>query len=156
MLGSWLTGPRDQDTGPARVPDGGADLPTDGEPLGLPATGPGSLAPLGRRVLALCVDWAASWLIAVAIDRNTGRDGAPTLLPLLVFAIEVALLSWLGGASFGQRLVRIRVVGLHARLGGLGALVRTVLVVLVVPPLVWGADGRGLHDRAVGTAVVRA
>ena len=145
--------------------DGSADHPattltrvddeTRGARLGLPAAGPGSLAPLSRRVVALFLDWGASWLIALAVDRDAG-DGAPTWLPLLVFALEVALLTWLGGGSFGQRLVGIRVVGLQRRLGPGGAALRTLLIVLVVPPLVWDADGRGLHDRALGSAVVRA
>jgi len=30
-----------------------------------------------------------------------------------------------------------------------------VLLVLVVPPLIMDADGRGLHDRAAGSIVTR-
>ena len=39
--------------------------------------------------------------------------------------------------------------------GLLSALVRTALLCLVVPAVVWDADGRGLHDRVAGTAIVR-
>ncbi|MDQ1739361.1 MAG: hypothetical protein QOE53_1013, partial [Pseudonocardiales bacterium] len=35
-------------------------------------------------------------------------------------------------------------------------LLRTVLLVLVIPAVVWDRDGRGLHDRLAGSAVVRA
>jgi len=35
------------------------------------------------------------------------------------------------------------------------ALVRGLLLCLAVPPLIVGQDGRGLHDRAAGTRVVR-
>ena len=35
-------------------------------------------------------------------------------------------------------------------------MLRTVLICLVIPPLVWDSDGRGLHDRAVNTVVVRS
>ena len=39
--------------------------------------------------------------------------------------------------------------------GLLGALARTVLLCLVIPAVVWDSDGRGLHDRVAGTAIVR-
>ena len=37
----------------------------------------------------------------------------------------------------------------------LRALVRSVLVALVIPPLIFRPDGRGLHDMLVGSATVR-
>ena len=39
--------------------------------------------------------------------------------------------------------------------GGWRAVVRTALLCLLVPALLVDADGRGLHDRLTGTAVVR-
>ena len=36
------------------------------------------------------------------------------------------------------------------------ALVRTALLCLLVPAVVFDRDGRGLHDRLTDTAVVRA
>ena len=36
------------------------------------------------------------------------------------------------------------------------ALVRTVLLLLLVPALVWDADRRGLHDKAAGAIVVNS
>jgi uncharacterized RDD family membrane protein YckC len=36
------------------------------------------------------------------------------------------------------------------------SLVRTVLLLAVIPPLVYDRDQRGLHDKAANTAVVRA
>ena len=42
---------------------------------------------------------------------------------------------------------------------GLGETVRVVihalLIALVIPPLFTDSDGRGLHDRITGTAVIR-
>jgi hypothetical protein len=35
-------------------------------------------------------------------------------------------------------------------------LVRTVLLMLLVPAVIWDRDGRGLHDRLTESAVVRA
>ena len=40
-------------------------------------------------------------------------------------------------------------------IGTLRALVRTIGLCLVIPAVVWGSDGRGLHDRWAGTDVVR-
>jgi len=30
------------------------------------------------------------------------------------------------------------------------------MLALLVPALIWDADGRGVHDRLTGTAVIRA
>jgi uncharacterized RDD family membrane protein YckC len=38
--------------------------------------------------------------------------------------------------------------------GLLGALGRGILIALVIPPLVFRPDGRGLHDLMAGTATV--
>jgi uncharacterized RDD family membrane protein YckC len=47
------------------------------------------------------------------------------------------------------------VVRLDGRpVGLLWSLVRTLLLVLVIPALVWDRDYRGLHDRAAGTVVI--
>jgi uncharacterized RDD family membrane protein YckC len=129
-----------------------------GERLGLPESGPGSLASFGRRLAALVVDWAAANLVTVLLVAGRLRYGTPSFnsLALGVFALEVFVLTWLAGASFGQRLLGIRVVSLdRGRVPVHRALVRTVLICLAVPPLIWDRDGRGLHDRAVLTAVIR-
>jgi uncharacterized RDD family membrane protein YckC len=34
-------------------------------------------------------------------------------------------------------------------------LVRTVLLCLFLPAMFWDKDGRGLHDKAAGTVIVR-
>jgi len=33
---------------------------------------------------------------------------------------------------------------------------RTLLICLVIPAVIWDRDGRGLQDRAAGTVVVKA
>jgi uncharacterized RDD family membrane protein YckC len=56
----------------------------------------------------------------------------------------------------GKRILSIRVVRIDGRPVGLGwALVRTVLLLLVVPALIADRDLRGLHDRAANTIVIR-
>lgn len=112
-----------------------------------------------RRILALVVDWAASTLVIVAVlgpagwsdSRWSGFD------TLAVFVFESTLLMALVGGSFGQLATRLRVVptdGSGRPMGVPRALLRQVLVALVIPPLIFRADGRGLHDLAVGSATV--
>ena len=128
-----------------------------GERLGLPADGPRSVASWGRRLVALFLDWIPSLLVANLVAGLAGltRDQA-AFLPLLVFLLETAFFVSLLGASFGQLAMQLRV----ARLDGRGvpllqSLLRSLLVCLVIPPLVFNRDNRGLHDLAAGTVVIR-
>jgi uncharacterized RDD family membrane protein YckC len=103
-----------------------------------------------RRIGALAVDWAAALAIAALLPW----DGP--LLPLAVFAVEQVVLVGTVGHALGHRLF-----GLHVqRTGGgdagpVAALIRTALLMVVIPAVVTGEDGRGLHDRAAGTEIVR-
>ncbi len=70
-------------------------------------------------------------------------------LPLLVFLVEASFLTALVGGSFGQLLLRVAVVHVDGRpVTLLVALVRTLLICLVVPPVIYNRDRRGLHDLA--------
>ena len=74
-----------------------------------------------------------------------------------VFVLESALGTALVGGSFGQVATRLRVVpadGSPGNVDPLRALARQALIALVIPPLVYRGDGRGLHDIAAGSAVV--
>lgn len=127
-----------------------------GESLGLPADGPGSLASTGRRVAALFIDWLAATLaVRLLIPALTYGSTGSGFAVLGVFALEVTLLTWLSGSSFGQRLVGVAVVGRTRRLGLPAVLARTLLICLVLPPLIWDSNGRGLHDRAVDSLTIR-
>jgi uncharacterized RDD family membrane protein YckC len=124
-----------------------------GQRLGLPVDGTGSAASWGRRILALFIDWIASSLVAAVISNalSVGPD-TERLLPLLVFLVEVTLFTASLGGSFGQLALRMVVARLDGRpVTFLNALVRTVLICLVIPPVVFNRDNRGLHDLAVGT-----
>ncbi len=132
--------------------------PYRGERIGLPEQGRGSLAGFGRRLAALFVDWAAANLVTLLFTHGSPAYGSPdySWLVLGVFAVEVWLLTWTTGSSFGQRLLGLRVVSLRGgRVGPGRALFRTVLICLAVPPLIVDSDGRGMHDRGGNTAVVR-
>lgn len=112
-----------------------------------------------RRMLALLVDWLACTLVVGLFVPVYGVEAGPagSLAVLGLFVVESALLTATVGGSFGQVATRIRV----ARATGdprpvdlLPALGRQVLVALVIPPLVFRPDGRGLHDILTGTAAV--
>jgi uncharacterized RDD family membrane protein YckC len=120
-----------------------------GEKFGLPEKGPGSVAGMGRRLGALLIDWVVCTLIALAAFHDQ-------YWTLAVFAAQDYVLTALTGLTLGKRLTGIRVARLDGRpVGFLWALVRTVLLLTVVPPLVADRDLRGLHDRAANTVVIR-
>jgi uncharacterized RDD family membrane protein YckC len=125
-----------------------------GARLGRPADGPRSLASVGRRLVAIAVDWVLCLLIAGWLLRHTGLG---QFGPLLVLFVENVLLVGTAGATVGHRLLGIHVETVPGAAPGLRrALVRSLLLCLAVPPLVWDADHRGLHDRAAGTLVARS
>ena len=117
------------------------------------------MAGWGRRFVAIALDWVLSNLAAVALTGTRDVWSAQSSygwVPLAVFAAEVWVLTALTGASAGQRIVGLSVLRLDHRPVGFGpALVRTTLLLLVIPPLVFDRDGRGLHDLAAKTVVVR-
>jgi uncharacterized RDD family membrane protein YckC len=114
----------------------------------------------GRRILALFVDWIASTLVVIAfvgLDEY-GEPGSPVQAYTLgVFVLESALFTLLLGGSFGKLATRLRVVpaaGRGSLRNPLALLGRQVAIALVIPPLVFRPDGRGLHDLLAGTATV--
>ena len=140
-LGSWLQGPGSQTLDADDYP---------GRRLGLPQTGPGSVARFGRRLFALCVDWGLSLLIARGL-LGSGEWGT-----LGVFALANAALVASAGQTVGHRLLGIRLTRLDGGAPGAArSLVRAVLLALAVPALIWDRDQRGLHDRFMSTVLRR-
>ena len=134
-------------TDEAKVPSDRPAYP--GEKFGLPQDGPRSVAGMGRRVAALLIDWVICTLIAVAVFHDQ-------YWTIVVFAVQDYLLTALAGMTLGKRLTGIRVARLDGKpVGLLWGLVRTVLLLTVIPPLVMDRDLRGLHDRAANTIVIR-
>jgi uncharacterized RDD family membrane protein YckC len=120
-------------------------MSSDTSPVTGPATTPVRASWL-HRILALFVDWIASSLVAAFLAGGFDAS-AYSWLPLVVFWLESSFGVALAGSSFGQAVVRIRVQTLEGRpLSLLRALQRQLLVCLVIPPLVFREDGRGLHD----------
>jgi uncharacterized RDD family membrane protein YckC len=105
-----------------------------------------TLASWSRRIAALFVDWLASYGVAFFILQDVQHPAFATLTTV-IFWLESAFGIALTGASFGKAVLRLRVHTVDGKpLSFLRALQRQLLVCLVIPPLVFQADGRGLHD----------
>jgi RDD family len=153
-FGSFLSGPPPSEAGdPGRGP---GDYP--GQRLGLPQTGPRSLARMGRRIGALLIDWLIAYGLA-ALGLTLGIVSMATLSTavLIVWFVLGVVSLRLFGFTPGQLAFGLTVVPVDARLHvGIGrAVARGLLIALVVPALVTDSDMRGLQDRVTNTAVVR-
>lgn len=148
-IGSWLSGPR------AAAEEMGADFGYRGKRLGLPEQGPGSVAPLGRRFGAVFIDWALCMLIAYGLIARGDQQATGNWALGVFFVLSVLTVGTIG-CTPGKRLLGLRVVAEDGGRLGLGrVLVRSVLLCLVIPALVWDRDGRGLHDRLARAVQVR-
>ena len=133
------------------VTDAASENAYPGERLGFPQVGSGSIARPGRRIAALAIDWACAVLVSIAFFAYDA------LATTVIFAIvQIAFLPTLGGSP-GHRLLgmRLQLVG-GGWVGLWRPIVRTVLLCLVIPAVIWDADQRGLHDKAAGTVLLRA
>lgn len=121
-----------------------------GQRLGLPETGPRSVARLGRRIAALAIDWGA------AVALSAGFFGYDSIATLLIFVGLQILFTVVVNASLGHLLLGLRVVPMAGGLLGVWRpMVRAVLIALVIPALLFDENNRGLHDRAAGTILLR-
>lgn len=120
-----------------------------GERLGLPKTGPGSIARLPRRIGAIILDW----VLAMAISHWLTADNS--FATLGIFALcQILFIPTLGG-SIGHLVFGMRVAALTGTwVGPLKPLIRTVLLCLVIPLIVWDSDQRGFHDKIAGTVLI--
>lgn len=133
----------------------GVEFGYRGERLGLPEEGPGSIAPVGRRLIAVFVDWILCVVIAYGLIAHRDYAASNPWALALFGAVSVLTLSLIGSTP-GKRLAGLRVVRLDGgRLGPGAVLIRTVLLLLVVPAVVWDRDTRGLHDKAAKAVQVR-
>jgi len=131
-----------------------------GERLGLPEAGSGSVVGFGPRLGAILLDLLVAALIGGLVNSFlrspdfASRQGASVGALLLMYTLLLPT----AGQTVGMRMLRLRVVrvpgGGPLRLGR--AFVRGVLVVLTIPALFTDRDQRGWHDKAVGSAIVRA
>ena len=133
---------RPGDIAPSRYP---------GERLGLPEAGPRSIGRVGRRIAAIAIDWAIASLLSFAFFRY---DSWATIS---IFAVlQIVFIPTLGG-SVGHRALGMRVVAVRGGWVGVWRpVVRTLLLCIVIPALVWDSDQRGFHDKIAGTVLIRA
>lgn len=124
-----------------------------GERLGLPERGQMSVARVGRRSVAIIVDWFLAWVISLPF----GQANQTGLVTLLVFALmQIVFIPTIGG-SIGHRLLGMKLISLNGTWIGLyRPFIRTILLVLVIPVLVWDSDQRGFHDKIAATVLVVA
>lgn len=155
-MGNWLSGPGPFDAGGGQdAPDARGKYP--GERLGLPDSGSRSVARMGRRLGALCIDWLIAYGLA-GLAMALGLISLPALSTavlvtwIVIGTVAVRLFSF----TPGQLAVGLLVAPVGIERIGIGrALLRVVLIALVIPPLVSDSDLRGLHDLASKTVVVR-
>jgi uncharacterized RDD family membrane protein YckC len=124
-----------------------------GAGVGLPPSGPGSVAPTSRRIAALVVDCALSALVAAFFTRPE----APRLWSAVVLFVAYTFFTGFFGQTPGMRLLGIGCVRVAdgRPLGVPRAALRALLLQLVFPAAIMNSDGRGWHDRAAGSVVVR-
>ena len=121
-----------------------------GKRLGLPQSGPRSVARFGRRLAAIAIDWA----IAAGVGYLFFQGDRFAILYAFA-ALQYVFLVTLSG-SIGHLVLGMRLVPLVPRwIGLVRPLVRTLLLCLVIPALIADRDLRGLHDVVAGTVLVR-
>jgi uncharacterized RDD family membrane protein YckC len=145
--GTWLSGP-----GAA-----GASLRAEGDwrgkRLGLPEEGAGAVATFGRRMIAFVVDAVVCALVA-GLWTAPDAPGPWSFVPLAVLYVVAVPLT---AQTLGMRLLGLRLVQLGSGRPDVSrAALRFVLLALLIPALISDRDGRGLHDKAARTVVVRA
>jgi len=148
-LGSWLSGPG--------LPNTDEEIGYPGERLGLPPQGIGSVASWGMRIGALFIDWFVAVGVTLAlVGSPEPGDQRFSLLVLAVFVFEYVLLLATAGRTMGMAILGLRVLPVGSNRLNVGrVLIRSVLLALVIPAVVYDRDRRGLHDKAARTVVVR-
>ncbi|MBA1834628.1 RDD family protein [Corynebacterium wankanglinii] len=149
----WRNGPEipNQFTGEGALPE------YPGEFLGMPKEGPGSQASVLRRMGGVFIDWALCAVAASLITQNTGAFGDKYTVTYLLWIVLGIVCGWLFARTPGMAVLGMGVarVDKEAPVGFWRAAVRTILTGFVLPAALVDADGRGMHDRATTTTVIR-
>jgi uncharacterized RDD family membrane protein YckC len=107
-----------------------------------------------KRFVAICIDWAIAWSIATLLT--------PSLIPessfstLLIFYIQVLLVTFLLQSSMGQFLVGIKIIDKNTfgRIGFSRTLVRTTLIILVLPAI-FTKESEPYHNLLTNSRAIR-
>lgn len=116
---------------------------------------PVQTASWAQRLLALIIDWIASWAFFGVLVASGVADSSTVIWVNAIFLVESAVLMATMGGSFGQLVCRLRVTrmdGTNRPPDLLRSTLRQVLVLMAIPPLIFKPDGRGLHDLAADTS----
>jgi uncharacterized RDD family membrane protein YckC len=108
---------------------------------------------LFRRMAGVTIDWLACYLIVSGFNVGFGSFSV-----LILFFLQMTVLTAFGGASFGHRLMGMKVVRFND--GGaptpLQALIRSALICTVFLAITYDDNGRGIHERISGTYLINA
>ena len=115
----------------------------------------------GRRLLGITLDWVACYLIALGFFAGCGTvtDRLPhARMPVLILLFaEYAFFVSFGGASFGHRIVGLKVVRFSD--GGaptpIQALIRAALLMPLITAITFDENGRGINERFSNTVLVK-
>ncbi|KAA5826722.1 RDD family protein [Saccharopolyspora hirsuta] len=151
-VGSWLDAPKNAFNN-AREQANESRPKWRGEKLGLPERGPGSAAPVGRRLGAFLIDIVLAALVAALFTM----PDYPGNWSLVAWAVITVVPVSFFGATPGMAALRIWVARVDGAVmvGPLRAALRCVLTFLIIPAVMWNFDGRSWHDRLSGTIVLR-
>ena len=147
--------PKQFAAGDATAPYPGEFYP--GELLGMPPEGPGAQASVARWMGAVVIDWLICLAAAAMITANTDALGDTATLTYLLWLLLGILSGWLFARTPGMMMLGMGVARIDAQapVGLWRAAVRTILTGFILPAALVDADGRGMHDRATNTTVVR-
>ena len=115
----------------------------------------------GRRLLGITIDWLACYAIALGFFAGSGSftERVPhARIPVLILLFaEYSLLVAFGGASFGHRIVGLKVVRFSD--GGavtpLQALIRGALLMPLITAITFDENGRGINERFSNTVLLK-
>ena len=115
----------------------------------------------GRRLLGITFDWLACYAIALGFFSGGGSfsDRVPQArIPVLILLFaEYSIFIAIGGASFGHRLVGLKVVRFSD--GGavtpVQSLIRTALLLPLITAITFDENGRGVNERLSNTVLVQ-
>ncbi len=103
------------------------------------------------------VDWVICSVVGAALTgHRLFHPGSNAFITPAVLAVEYIVLVSLVGCTIGSRLFGFRFAALDGRRLSVGVVVvRTVLLLLVIPAVVFDRDQRGMHDKATKSVAIR-
>jgi uncharacterized RDD family membrane protein YckC len=115
----------------------------------------------GRRLLGITIDWLACYAITLGFFAGSGSlsDRVPQArIPVLILLFaQYSIFVALGGASFGHRIVGLKVVRFSD--GGVvtprQSLIRTALLLPLITAITFDENGRGVNERLSDTVLIQ-